>query len=73
MVFEEMLAPLAKLDIASVYGTEGQEFESLTVHQKARLQKCRRAFWCTKKKVPIIYRHLLLSSVCVWLHYGLLG
>ena len=26
-------APLAKLDIASVYGTEGQEFESLTVHQ----------------------------------------
>ena len=27
-------APLAKLDIASVYGTEGQEFESLTVHQK---------------------------------------
>lgn len=28
-------APLAKLDIASVYGTEGQEFESLTVHQKS--------------------------------------
>lgn len=28
------IAPLAKLDIASVYGTEGQEFESLTVHQK---------------------------------------
>lgn len=27
-------APLAKLDIASVYGTEGQEFESLTVHQR---------------------------------------
>ena len=27
------IAPLAKLDIASVYGTEGQEFESLTVHQ----------------------------------------
>ena len=26
------IAPLAKLDIASVYGTEGQEFESLTVH-----------------------------------------
>ncbi len=30
------IAPLAKLDIASVYGTEGQEFESLTVHQKKR-------------------------------------
>ena len=35
-------APLAKLDIASVYGTEGQEFESLTVHQKdGRVSLCR--------------------------------
>lgn len=31
-------APLAKLDIASVYGTEGQEFESLTVHQKSLIR-----------------------------------
>ena len=30
---QQLIAPLAKLDIASVYGTEGQEFESLTVHQ----------------------------------------
>lgn len=27
-------APLAKLDIASVYGTEGQGFESLTARQE---------------------------------------
>ena len=27
-------APLAKLDIASVYGTEGQRFESPTAHQE---------------------------------------
>lgn len=32
---QQLIAPLAKLDIASVYGTEGQEFESLTVHQKS--------------------------------------
>ena len=31
LLMNRMDAPLAKLDIASVYGTEGQEFESLTV------------------------------------------
>ena len=30
-------APLAKLDIASVYGTEGQGFESLTACHKKRI------------------------------------
>ena len=32
--YTAMYAPLAKLDIASVYGTEGQGFESLTACHK---------------------------------------
>ena len=38
-------APLAKLDIASVYGTEGQRFESPTARHKTQyivvfIEKC---------------------------------
>ena len=32
-----MFAPLAQLDRASVYGTEGQEFESLAARQQKRI------------------------------------
>ena len=46
----EAFAPLAKLDIASVYGTEGQEFESLTAHQKAAgLVSCRFLICCASR------------------------
>ncbi len=34
MNYDYIYAPLAQLDRALVYGTKGQEFESLTAHQK---------------------------------------
>lgn len=55
-------APLAKLDIASVYGTEGQEFESLTVHQErhgiATDVVARVSLFFVKRMLPFVFHFL---------------
>lgn len=67
-------APLAKLDIASVYGTEGQRFESPTARHKTQyivvfIEKCF-AIYCVLFFVFGVFRERNFKNkpLCLLLH-----
>src|SRR4051812_14188202 len=52
-------APVAQLDRASVYGTEGQRFESSRARQKTPAQRGFSCFWVVRRVSRTCPRHVL--------------